>query len=619
MARRMYVTVLDGQTRAVKGVLGNVGKLGYKRKLNDIWEGSFTLPAGDPGNDLIAAHDLIRFKDGRRGTVIMRALEQPEDDGGEIRTTVPYTLEGAEGTLLDDLFFGYQEIGGTGMDTAACIRWVLARQSTPRWVLRRCDFTYKYSYVMQNNNLLKLLWSLTTCFVDRYRWVFDTSGSQWYIDLLTVPDSRECCLLYGRNLDKVRRAWSGKALVNRIYCAGYGEGTNLLTISGVNGGKPYVQDDASVARYGVKCGMLSDKTIESAATLKAAALAALRTTAWPAYTYTATMADIYEQTGLDYDRVDEGRVVWVYDRARGMDTEAQVVTVTREDIAADPYDTEVEISDPGADIADSVGDLAGRISVAELYSQGATQVYSERYADNADANNPAAWSVYVDEDARTVNSILLRITLEKFRAYSKGAASGGGSVQTSGTGGGSTQTSNSGGGAAVTSDGGGYSSGAKYTGGKLDTDTHGATDYTEGPNQTTFSGHRHVDAHVHTLQVVTPTHTHDVSVPAHSHTLTIPSHNHTITIPAHSHDIVYGIYQGPQASGYALKVDGVTVPASAIADGQADIAPYLEVDGQGRITRGAWHTIEVTPTGLTRVVMEMYVRLYIQSVGGTVL
>ena len=74
MANRQYVTVRDGRTRAIKGVLGSAGKLGYTRKLNDLWEGSFTLPAGDAGNALIDAHDLIQFKDGKRGTVTMTTV-----------------------------------------------------------------------------------------------------------------------------------------------------------------------------------------------------------------------------------------------------------------------------------------------------------------------------------------------------------------------------------------------------------------------------------------------------------------------------------------------------------------------------------------------------------------
>ncbi|MEA4928600.1 MAG: phage tail spike protein [Candidatus Limiplasma sp.] len=600
MGNRQFVRVLDGRTRALKGVLANAADVGYKRVLNDLWTGQFSLPAHDAGNALVGAHDLVEFTDGRRGTVRMRVVEQPEDQGGGNGTFVPYALESVNATLLDDLFFGYQEIGGEGMRTRACIEWVLARQTTARWVLRRCDFDYAYSYVMQNNNLLTLLYSLTTCFLDRYQWVFDTDCDPWAVDLIATPATRECGIVYARNLDAVKRGWNGRPLVNRLYCAGYGEGTNLLTIRGVNGGLPYVQDDASVARYGVKAGMYCNKAIEDAAVLKATALAALQATAWPAYTYTATLADIYEMTGLDFDRIQEGRVVWVYDRERGADFEARVLSVTRADIGADPYDTVAEISDAAPEIADAVAALASRVGIAELYSQGATQVYGERYADNADFSHPAAWSVYVDADARTINSILLRIRMEKFRGYTMAAASGGGSSQTSGAGGAS----------AVTSEAGGYSSGAKYTGGKLDSDSHGSAPYTEAPNLTVFAGHKHADQHVHALTVTTPSHTHDVSVPGHSHTVEIPSHTHEIT---------YGIYEGPQAALYTLYVDNSPVPSAEIVDGTVDIAPWLETDTQGRITRGAWHTIEVVPMGLTRVVMEMYVRLYIQSIGGTVL
>ncbi|MDD3212215.1 MAG: phage tail protein [Eubacteriales bacterium] len=596
MANPQYPLLYDGKTRALKAVLTNAGKIGYKSPLNDLASGGFELPATDPKNTLIDGHDLIEFTDGKRGKILMRVIEQPEDEGGEPGTTVPYTTEGAQATLLDDLFFGYQEIGGTDMRTAACIEWVLSKQSTARWVLYECDFDFAYSYVMQNNNLLTLLYSLATCILTPYRWVFDTSVYPWRVSLKAVAESRECGIVYGRNLGKITRSWDAKALVNRLYCAGYGEGTNLLTIRKVNGGVPYVQDDDSVAKYGVKAGLYTDKAIESAETLLACARAALETAAKPVYTYTATMADLYEQTGLDFDKIDEGRIVWVYDRDRGSDFEARVASINRSDIAADPYDTEVEISEVAADVSGSISDLAGRIGVTELYSQGATQVYSERYADNADASHPAAWSHYVDEDARTVNSVKLRITLEKFRAYSTAAASGGGSAQTSGSGGAASATQPQ-----------VVRSGAVSVSGPIDDDGNNDnyTGYAEGA-----ASHRHWRYHRHGVSV-------SITIP--SFTLSVPGHSHSVNIPAHTHPITYGIYEGNQASGYTLAVDGQTVPASEIANGVVDIAPYLSVDDEGRIRRGTYHSIVLTPSGMTRVVMEKYCRLYIQSIGGGVL
>lgn len=619
MAKRQHVSLYNGRTRALKCVMGNATQIGYKPVLNNLWTGHLSLPATDPHHALIAAHDLVEFTDGKRGKILMRVVEQPEDEGGGIGTLVPYSLESVNCTLLDDPYFGYQEIGGTGMRTAACISWILARQDVQHWVLGDCELDYAYQYVMQNNNLLALLYSLSTCMQDKHRWEFDTSTYPWRVHLRKVTGSRECAIIYGRNMGTVTRSWDAKALINRLYCAGYGEGVNLLTIRRVNGGLAYVQDNESIALYGVKGGIYTDKAIQDAATLKAAGQAAMADTAWPRYTYRATVADIYEATGIDYDRMQEGRVVWIYDRDRGKDVEAQIVSISREDIGADPYATEVEISEVTPDISATVSSLANRLGIAELYSQGSTQLFSDRFVDNASTTKPAIWNLYVPEDVRTINSVRLKIRMEKFRADSTAAAAGGGSATTSESGGGSATTSGAGGSATVSSESGGYSSGTKYTSGMLDADTYANMSYTEAPNSTVFAGHKHVVSHVHRLEVVTPSHTHSVNVPGHSHGVTIPAHAHAVAIPSHTHGITYGIYEGPQASGYTLYVDDTPVPASEIVGGIVDIAPWMATDDQGLITRGTDHTIELVPNGLTRVVMERFVRMYIQSIGGSVL
>lgn len=591
MAKRSHLRLYDGRTRALKGILSLAKGIGYKAVLNDLWEGHFALPATDPQNALIAAHDLVEISDGLRGRIMMRVVEQPEDEGGQSGTWVPYSLESVSATLMDDHWEGYAEIGGAGMRTAACIAWVLAQQSVPRWVLGDCELDYGYSYVMQGNNLLALLTSLSTCIVAKHRWEFDTSAYPWRVHLRAVSGNRECGILYRRNLGKVRRGWNARGLVNRLYCAGYGEGVNLLTIRSVNGGLPYVQDDESVARYGVKAGPYSDPTIEDATTLKAAALAALQRTAWPTYTYRTTVLDLYEATGLDFDRLQEGRVVWIYDRERGMDVEAQIVSLTRPDVAATPYAAEVEISETVQGVGDALSSMATRLGIAELYSQGATQIFADRFADNADAAHPAVWDIYIPEDARTINSIRIKIRMEKFRGYTMAAAAGGGSTQTSSSGG-SVGTSSASPTATVNSN------------------AQTVSQYYNGNTSTVSSHYHEIPNHYH---VVT------ISGSAFAHTHTGGGHAHNVTLPAHEHAISYGIYEGPEASGYTLWVDGSPIPSGEIVDGIVDIAPWMGTDDSGRITRGVYHTIELYPTGLTRVVMERFVRMYIQSIGGTVL
>jgi hypothetical protein len=97
-------------------------------------------------------------------------------------------------------------------------------------------------------------------------------------------------------------------------------------------------------------------------------------------------------------------------------------------------------------------------------------------------------------------------------------------------------------------------------------------------------------------------------------TLTVPSHTHST--PNHSHDPVLGIYKGGTATGVTVKVDGNIVPSGAISGGQFDAIPYLSKDADGKITRGTWHDIEITPNANTRIVADLHVKTFIRSITG---
>jgi len=49
---------------------------------------------------------------------------------------------------------------------------------------------------------------------------------------------------------------------------------------------------------------------------------------------------------------------------------------------------------------------------------------------------------------------------------------------------------------------------------------------------------------------------------------------------------------------------------------EVDIVPYLDKDDSGRIRRGAWHTIEIKPNTLGRVVASVVSQIFVQSRGG---
>jgi hypothetical protein len=79
----------------------------------------------------------------------------------------------------------------------------------------------------------------------------------------------------------------------------------------------------------------------------------------------------------------------------------------------------------------------------------------------------------------------------------------------------------------------------------------------------------------------------------------------------------YGIYEYPDMpSSVTLKVDGNNVPISDVSAENLNIVPFLNKDIDGKVTRGAWHTIEITPNGLGRIVAQVVKQVFIQSRGG---
>lgn len=244
----------------------------------------------------------------------------------------------------------------------------------------------------------------------------------------------------------------------------------------------------------------------------------------------------------------------------------------------------------------------------------------------------------------------------KFRGYSKATAGGGaivkstkgggGTTRSTTEGGGTTRSTSSGGGSQQTSSSGGGTSRSTSSGGGSSRTTSGKT-YgtifmtTETPvGGSTGSSHVHsvnidgtlwshshsvsIPAHSHdfstpnhTHTVSTPSHTHDVTIPAHSHSVTVPSHTHEIELPDHTHDVKHEIVElSTLPSRVTIKVDGNTVPHTAISADRLNIVPYLKRDSSGKITRGR-HTIEILPNGLARIEADLIMRVFIQSnIGG---
>ncbi|WP_117161451.1 hypothetical protein [Paraliobacillus sp. X-1268] len=248
-----------------------------------------------------------------------------------------------------------------------------------------------------------------------------------------------------------------------------------------------------------------------------------------------------------------------------------------------------------------------------LDESGIMQTDTIQEADNVDGNNPLKLKFYIDDKTIRVDKINLNFSLEKFRAYSKGTESGGGSTQTSSSGGGTNTSTNSGGGTSKSTNSGGgstnTSSTISLTSISEDVEPIGELTVPVSNNSITLHGstfrhHHAVDIGSHGHSVSIPAHSHSFSIPNHSHDFSVSNHSHSVTVPSHSHPITYGIYTSTTATGVKIMVNGSLVDSSAYTSDQSNIDLTQHVNNTG------WNTIELTSTRLGRINASLFVKSF---------
>src|SRR5690625_2532649 len=307
---------------------------------------------------------------------------------------------------------------------------------------------------------------------------------------------------------------------------------------------------------------------------------------------------------------------------------------SRKDIKGDPGNVQLEIGNVTEDLATTQADLERRQQVNELYSQGATNILTFGYQDNADSKIPAVIPFYIDDDVVNINTVELTFRTKPFRAYSRATEGGGALVKSTGGGGGTVKSTSSGGSVSKsTASGGGTAKSTESGGGSTKTSgqangwevsihtylTDKAIPY-EGSHIHGVSfdakdfDHWHevkIDPHTHEFTV--PAHTHEFTVPAHTHNIELPNHTHEIELPDHTHEVKHEIIElNSLPSRVTIKVDGNTVPHTSTSGNRINLVDYMTKDGRGKIARGR-HEVTITPNGLGRIEADLILRVFIQS------
>ncbi|MCA1059755.1 phage tail protein [Rossellomorea aquimaris] len=626
------------QNRQTIAHLKNAFRIGYEKRLNELWFASFSLPLDDTNVAKCEPFNFVEITDDMTGENIgLFRIEPSRTIRNESAGVVEFELYHVFSTLLDDVLFGYHQT--TNWTTTQNIDYILSQQTTKHWRRGNVAFTRYFSYKYENENgLLAPMYAIPQPFDKEYQWTYNTQYYPWTVGLEELSTKVTCEVRYAKNMREIERQVETNGVVNRIYALGAGEGVNQLSIRDANNGVPYLEDAVSVAKYGRKSYVWVDRRFEDAQSLKDNAADLLNKWKQPKVVYKVKAADLSVLTGSSIDKFTEGALVRIVDPDFGVITQ-RIHVVKKPDITGAPGEIELEIGSMVEGVHTTLVDAEKKIRVNEAYTQGSTNILNYDYNDNADANHPATLDIWIPNDLVNINELNLTYKLEKFRAYSQATLGGGSTTVTSSAGGGTVKSTSSGGGQ-TTSAGGSNTLTSSSGGNSTQTSSFvspGFFVYSSPPvgvgtgTIPSFNEHNHAVeitddrlGHNHTVSI--PAHNHTVNTPAHTHTvsnhthsITIEDHSHNITIPDHTHDLKFGIYElGSLPNSVTIKVDGNTVPVTANQAQEINLIPYLAKDGSGKVTRGTWHRVEIKPSGLARVTASAVSRLFVSShIGGT--
>ncbi len=606
------VNILNDNLQKV-AVLQNAKNIDPRFVLNGVGSLSFELPYTDDKRRFIKPFAYVELTDalGVREDLfrVLPAARRVGNGEGTLTVECEHVLA----TLLDDVMPGWHQYGGTGIYTREALDYTLGFQLTRRWVLGDCEYADQYENGWQHEKCLTAFFGVLKAYAD-YKLEYDVSVFPWHVHVrkLNYAVAPKMRIAWGYNMTGIEKLVDPTNLYTRLYCYGYGEGVNQLSIAEVNGGREYIENPAAIALYGIKCGYYIAREIEDAQTLLASGRAVLEQVSKPKVTYIVSAANLFEATGNELDRPAAGKIVKVYDEQDG-----ELIT----HVAAVEGDIQqtVTLSNIADDVADAIASIADRQRIEQTYAQGSTQLYAQSTQANATPSKGAILNFNAPEDLRYINAVRVKITLERFRAYSQATGAGGGAVETSEAGGGTqtttsmdtekSRTSSSGGGSTQTSSLGGAQTTTAAVGGN-------------GAYTSTTSGHNHfyqqpvshshsVANHSHAVSV--PSHTHTVSIPAHNHDVAVPFHKHSFNVPEHTHQITPGIFEFGSPKAAVIKVNGKEIAAMG-TNAELDITAAL-LSG-GSIPRGAWQHIEVVPDDLAYVTISMIFQGFVQSRGG---
>ncbi|EDR92579.1 phage tail protein [Bacillus anthracis] len=632
-----HIKLYDKQLQ-LKAYLENAFKIKYSPPLNELWTAGFSLPFTDPKREEIETFDYVEIFDNGKRIGLFRIMDS-EEEREVSQKIITYDCEHVLSTLMDSVLFGYHE--RINLTTRENIEYLLSKQRIKHWKLGQCDFVKYFQYSWENEDtILGPIYSIAKPFDEKFQWTWDDTSYPWTLNLVKYSDEITGELRYRKNMKGIKRKVEAKDVMTRIYPLGYGEGVNQLNIKSVNNGLPYIDAPDFVRELQDGFDYIwVDRRFEDPKTLYASAKAMLLKACMPKVTYEIDAIDYELIDPYKIEKYETGKLVRLYDEDFNISVDLRVMDRSKDDVTGNPLDVKLVLENKVTDIGTIQADIEKRQKVNEVYSQGTTNIDSQPFQDNCDPDHPAIIRFQIPNDVKNVNQLILTFETLRFRAYERAIKGGGAVVASTSAGGANVSSTSSGGGTVKASSSGGDHVHKMFHGGGIvpaEPSTIGlytafsdpgrntsASFYAKGTGSSFYTygssgNHTHdisIPNHTHSINI--SNHTHSISIPNHTHDISIPNHTHDITLPDHTHEIEFGIFELYETpSKVTIEVDGNKLPFDSIRGQDINLIPYLAKDDEGKLQRGRYVEIKITPNSLARINATVTGRLFIQSRSG---
>ncbi len=647
--------------------LENAYEIEYTQALDTVSTCSIRLPADDPKAKYLDPNNLIEIEDNGEsvGLFWIEQIIKVKEANSIYYNVIGYH---AINSLSRILLFGLHQY--TGLPVSDTIRALLETEAEHGgrkqvdWDFGGSDYDNVIDYSFENVSVYSALQSITKNWKEPNMWVYDTSVYPFKVSLRRMSNEITSRLHSGYNLLELSVEDEYLAMANRYYALGSGEGVNQVNLlyakdleseTEAQNEHYYVENAESIEKYGLRESILVDRSITEPSLLLLAANEKLDYYSRLDPIIKVRAADVWEETCQPIDHFVPGQVCRIIEPELDYDEPWRIIRRTKPDLTGKPGDVELILGRMYNTIANAIDKVYNRDQEEKRTSQGATNIWTQSFGDNADADHPIEFVFRLPDDLLNVNKCVLDWTVSHFRTYSKGALGGGGGTSGSGTlhttkaGGGGTSGSGT---LATTEAGGGGTSGAmtpdyvvnpgdpKHP---YETNVHWSVydgayqskiepfalwengDYVSPVRIATEHGDENAliftHDHPHTHEVAN--HVHEVA--DHVHTLKDHVHevaDHTHPLPDHTHDLEYGIYEEPTlaVTGVKIYVDGNLIGVSGLEGDGVDVLRLLTKGNDGKVIRGR-HTVKIVPSpsgtgdGLCKIDGSLYIQCFIQSRG----